>query len=258
MFIDTHAHLYWDSLFPRIDQIILDAKSAWVEKIVCIWCHEQDAEKSKEIAERFANVYFTVWIHPTDINDWINSFEKINWEKVEQFISHKKCVWIWECWFDFYHKPFDKDSQEKIFVKQINLANKYNKNLVIHSREAWSTALDYLKDFKWKFVFHCFTDSKETASKILEQWWYISVWWIITYPKANELREIIKNYPIDKIMLETDCPFLAPQSVRWQINEPKYIPEIAIKLSEIKWISIEEIEKITTNNALEFFWISLT
>lgn len=255
MFIDTHAHLYWDSLLPRIDQIILDAKNVWVEKMICIWCHEQDAEKSKEIAEKYENVFFTVWIHPTDINDWIHSFEKINWGNIEKFITHKKCVWIWECGFDFYHKPYDFKSQEKIFVKQIELANKYNKNLVIHSRESWDTALNYLQDFKWKFVFHCFTDTQEIADKVLKSWWYISVWWIITYPKANELREIVKNYPLEKIILETDCPFLAPQSVRWQTNEPRHIPEIALKLSEIKGLWINEIEEITTRNSLEFFGI---
>lgn len=249
MFIDTHTHLYWDSLLPKIDQILLDAKNAKVEKIICIWCNEKDTQKSKEIAEKYEQVYFTVWIHPTD-TQWNE-----DWGQFEKLIHHPKCVWIGECGFDFYHKPFDEKMQEIIFEKQINLAEKLNKPLIIHSREAWEKTLEFIKDFKWKFVIHCFTENQSFADQIIKLWGYISIWWIITYPKASELRDIIKNYPLEKIMLETDCPFLAPQHIRWQTNEPKYIPEIANKLSKLKWIPIESVESKTTSNVFDFFGI---
>ena len=249
MYIDTHSHLYWDSLIPRIDEILLDAKNAWVEKMICIWCNIEDAAKSKNLAEKYDNINFTVWIHPTDIK-WL-----VNWDKFEEFLSHPKCIAVGECWFDLFHSKDDFEDQKAMFIKQIEISKKHNKPLVIHTRNAWTQVLEYLESTNWNFVIHCFTEDKEFASRVQDMWWYLWIWWILTYPKAEQIRTAIKDFPLEKILLETDCPFLAPQSVRWQINEPKYIPEIALKVSEIKWISVDEVEKVTTENAERLFWL---
>ena len=111
---------------------------------------------------------------------------------------------------------------------------------------------DYLK--KWdKFVIHCFSENEEFAKKVAELWWMISVWWILTYPKAEYLSEIIKWFPVEKIMLETDAPFLAPQWNRWKINEPSFMKDVLIKISELKNIDIFKLEKILDKNSEEFF-----
>ena len=249
MFIDTHAHIYWDNLINRIDDVINDAKKAWVKKIICVWCNEKDAFAAKNLADKYDEVYFTAWIHPTDCK------KSSDLTKIKEIVDVIKCLWIWECWFDLFH---DKDSfeiQKSLFLSQISLATQCNKPLIIHTREAWELALDELQNYHWDFVVHCYTEWKDFASRLLDMWWIISIGWIITFPKSNELRDTIKSIPLDKIMLETDCPFLAPQSVRWKVNEPKHIPEIALCLSEIKWISINEVEETTTNTALSFFQI---
>ncbi len=249
MFIDTHAHIYWETLAPKLDEVLENARIANVWKIICIWCSEEATIKAKNLAEKYDQLYFTVWVHPTDWED------SINWENLESMIESSKCVWIWECWFDFYHDKAWEKKQEKIFIKQISLAEKYSKSLIIHTRNAWEKVLDLLKDYSWKFVIHCFTEWKDFAARVVKMWWYISIWWIITYSKADAVRDVIKDFPLDKIMLETDCPFLAPQSVRGKVNEPANIPEIALKLSEITWVWLSEIEEITQKNSECFFWI---
>ena len=247
MFIDTHAHIYWDSLLPRIEEILENAKKANVWKIICIWCNQEASLQAKELSDKYKEVFFTVWVHPSDAK------LEVDWDVLEKLIEDPKCVWIWECGFDFYHDDSFIDIQEEVFQKQINLAEKYNKPLIIHTRNASEKTLEYLENIQSRFVIHCFTEWKAFAEKILNLWWLISIWGIITYPKAQELRGTIKYYPLDKIMLETDCPFLAPQSVRWTINEPANIPEIALKLSEIKGISLKEVEEVAMKNSEGFF-----
>jgi len=266
--IDTHCHLYWDNLENQIDEVLKRAKEAWVKKMINIWCDNLTTKKALIQAEKYENIFFTTGIHPAE-----NPEKNINFEELEKFIKHKKCLAIWECGFDFFHKPYDEKKQETIFLKQINFAKKYNKPLIIHTRWAWEKALDFLEEnychsreggnpvkknsSNSKFVIHCFSENQKFANRILKMWWIISIWWILTYPKAEELKEIIKKFPLEKIILETDSPFLAPQWNRWKTNEPAFVKEVAVKISELKWISIDEVIEKTTKNAEEFFGSSL-
>lgn len=249
--IDTHCHLYWENLENKIDEIVKNWKKAWVKKFLNIWCDNETTKKAFEQSKKFEEIFFTSWVHPVDCHS-----KKINFEELEDFAKNKKCLAIWECWFDFYHKPFDEKEQKNILLKQIKLAEKYKKPLVIHTRNAWEKVLDFLEEnFEWKFVIHCFSEDKNFAKRLLKMWWILSIWGILTYPQAKELREIIKDFPLEKIMLETDSPFLAPQSNRGKINEPAFVKEVAVKISEIKWIWIEEVIFQTTKNAEDFFGI---
>lgn len=249
--IDTHCHLYWENLKNKTNEIIKRAKEVWVKKFVNIWCDLKTTQEAKDQAENFEEIFFTVWVHPAEHEEKV-----IDWEKLEEMILHPKCIAIWECWFDFFHKPYNEKRQEEIFLKQIELAKKYNKPIVIHTREAWEKVLDFLEEhFDWKFVIHCFSENQDFANRVLKIWWVISIWWILTYPKAQNLRGIIKNFPLGTIMLETDAPFLAPQWNRWKVNEPAFMKEIAVKISELKWISIEEVIERTNRNAEKFFRI---
>ena len=245
--IDTHCHLYRDNL-PEISKILKNAKESWVKKFLNVWTDNSTSKKAFKQAEKHSEIFFAVWIHPA----WCQKLN-INWDEIEEFLKHEKCLAIGECGFDFFHDPYDEKFQEKVFTKQKELAKKYDLPLVIHTRNAWNKVLNFLE--KWdKFVIHCFSENEVFAKKVLEKWWMISVWWILTFPAAQQLREVIEKFPLENIMLETDSPFLAPQSHRWKVNEPAYIKEIAIKISEIKKISLDEVIKKTTENAEKFFW----
>ena len=246
--IDTHCHLYWENL-PNIDEILENAKNVWVKKFLNVWTDNLTSKKAFLQAEKYSEIFFSAWIHPS----WSQDLD-INWEEIENFLKHEKCLAIWECWFDFFHKPFDEKLQEKIFLKQKELAKKYDLPLIIHNRNAWTKLFDFIE--KWdKFVVHCFSENEEFAEKVLEFWWMISVWWILTFPSSDKLRKIIEKFPIEKIMLETDSPFLAPQKNRWKINEPAFIKEVLVKISELKNMDIWKVEKILDKNSEEFFKI---
>lgn len=244
--IDTHCHLYWENL-PEIWKILESAKNAWVKKFLNVWTDNETSKKAFLQAEKNPEIFFSAWIHPA----WSQKL-KIDWDEIEDFLKHEKCLAVWECGFDFYHDPFDEKFQEKIFIKQKELAKKYDLPLIIHTRNAWNKILKFLE--KWdKFVIHCFSENEVFAKKVLEKWWMISVWWILTFPAAQQLREVVEKFPLENLMLETDAPFLAPQKHRWQVNQPSYMKEVAVKISEIKWISLDEVVKKTSENAEKFF-----
>ena len=248
MFIDTHAHLIWEKLAGREPEVIQAAKDAGVEKIITVGCDIETTQKSLECAEQFEEVFFTAGIHPSDAH------KVVDWEKFESFISHPKCVSVGECGFDFYYADDTRDQQKKSFEKQLQLAEKYNKPVVIHTRDAGVKTLEVLKKYQpKKFVIHCFTETKEFADEVVKMGGLFSVGGILTYPNAKDLREAVSTIPLENLMLETDCPYLAPQSVRGKINEPKYIPEIAAKLAEIQDLSVEKVEQVTTQTAQDFF-----
>jgi len=250
--IDTHCHLYRENL-PEIKEILQNAEKNWVKKFLNIWIDLKTSKKAFNQAKNNKNIFFSVWIHPCD--SWKFDFwDQKYWKEFENLFQEKKCLAIWECGFDFYREPFDQKIQEKVFIKQRDLARKYNLPIIIHNRNAKMKIFDFLK--KWdEFVIHCFSENQEFANKVLEYWWMISIWWILTYPKSNELREIIKNFPLDRIMLETDSPFLAPQWNRWKVNQPAFMREVAIKISELKNISLDLVIKKTSENAQNFYKI---
>ncbi len=249
MFIDTHAHLIWKELAGKESETVENAKKAGVEKIITIGCDLETCEGSMRCAEKFDNVFFTAGIHPSDAKD-----SNIDWGKYESFLSHEKCKAVGECGFDFYYDKYDEKLQEKFFEKQIELSKKHNLPIIIHTRDAGKKTLEFIKHHKLNnFVVHCFTETMEFAKKVLDSNGMLSFTGIITYKKADSVREVVKYAPLERIMLETDCPYLAPQSVRGQVNEPKYIPEIADKIAEIKEMNFKDIEEITTKNAEKFF-----
>ena len=203
--IDTHCHLYWENL-PDIDKILDNAKNAWVKKFLCVWTDNMTTVKAFKQAEKYPEIFFSAWVHPS----WCQDLD-INWEEIEGFLKHDKCLAVWECGFDFFHEPYNEKLQEDIFLKQRDLGRKYDLPLIIHNRNAKTKLFDFLDKndmWKWdKFLVHCFSENQKFAEKVLEYWWMISIWWILTYPAAEQLRKVIEKFPLDKIMLETDAPF---------------------------------------------------
>lgn len=249
-FIDTHAHIIWERLKGREKEVVQSASDAGVKKIITVGCDINTSQESLLCAEEFEHVYFSTGIHPCDVN------KPVDWNVFEKVLQHEKCKAIGESGMDFHYTRDTEDVQREYFIKQIELSNRYNKPLIIHTRMAKEVTLEILKKHKLnKFVVHCFSEDADFAKEIIQLGGMMSFGGIITYPKAESIRHALSVIPMEYIMLETDCPYLAPQSVRGKTNEPKYIPEIAIKVSEVKNISLNEVAKITTQNAENFFGI---
>lgn len=229
MIIDTHTHIY---LNKKIDenQIISDLKNDDISNIISIGIDLETSQKSIDLAIKNPQiVYATVWIHPTDIWPYKNKLSQTIQELETLIIKNKDYVkWLWECWFDFHHidkNNFEeeKNIQEAFFKAQIELAIKYDLPIIIHTRDAKEDTLRVLKEM-WakKFILHCFSEDLDFAYRAI---YYsneckISFSGIVTYKSAPNVQNTAANIPIERILVETDCPFLSPQEVRWIENIP--------------------------------------
>lgn len=269
MIIDTHTHIYLNKKNSEKD-IISTLKKDWISQIISIWIDLKTSEKSIDLAIKNPwIIYATIWIHPTDVNQYKNDI-KATINKLENILLQnlKYVKWIWECWFDFCHinkNNFEEEKklQEKFFVSQIKLAKKYSLPIIVHSREAKEDTLRVLKEcWAKKFVLHCFSEDLDFALKTI---YYspeckISFSWIVTYSSALNVQKTAANIALDRILVETDCPFLAPQIVRWEENIPNYTKYNLKKVFELRkenWKkeSFEEVENIIYENSKNFFWI---
>ena len=246
--IDTHCHLYDDKLYPKLDEIILNAKKANVEKMICIGDNLNTSLKSLEIAEKYNNIYATVGIHPHESKDVSEKYLS----KIERYSNHQKVVAIGEIGLDYYYNFSDSEIQKTVFLEQLKLAKKLNLPSVIHCRDAYEDLLEIIIASEHnKGVIHCFSGNLEFANKIINLGYYISFTGMITFVK--ELEDVIKNISLNHILIETDSPYLAPVPYRGKINEPAYVEKVAEKIAEIKNLSAKEVIDITTNNANVLF-----
>lgn len=265
MIIDTHTHTYLNKKFHE-DEIFAKLENDEIDKIVSIWIDLETSQKAIDLSKKYKWVVFPViWIHPTDTIKYADSFE-ITIKKLEQMLIENISIikWIWECWYDFYRvKDLEENRiiQEKFFKAQIELAKKYSLPIIIHTRNAKEETLETLKEM-WakKFVLHCFSEDLDFAYKAL---YYsdeckISFSWIVTYKTATNVQKTAANIPLNKILVETDCPFLAPQAVRWTENIPnntKFVLEQVFRLRQEngKKETFVEAEEQIYKNSCEFF-----
>lgn len=252
--IDTHAHLDFPQFENDLDEVVQSAKKAEVYKIINIGCDHKRAKKAIEIAEKYDNIFAAVGLHPSDLDK--ESLEQ-NFAEIEKLAIHPKVVAIGECGFDFFHKDHScYPLQKKALEMQVNLAKKLQLPVIIHLRDCKTKALEFLKEnHHFKFVIHCFSEDLDFANEIINLGGMISFTGIVTFPNAQKVQEVAKEIPLEKIMLETDSPFLAPQKYRGQRCEPGFTLEVAKKIAELKNISIEEVAEVTTKNAKVFFGI---
>jgi TatD DNase family protein len=249
--IDTHAHLDFPQFKDDLDQVVKNAKEKGVYKIVNISCNPERAKACLEIADRFENVFCAVGIHPDE------HVKEGDFEEISKLARHKKVVAIGECGLDFFREENpDRKIQEEMFLRHINLAKSLYKPVVVHFRNAYDEALDFLiRHHDFEFVVHCFSEDLRFAEKIIELGGMISFTGILTFKNAKLIKEVASSLPLDRIMLETDCPFLAPQRYRGERCEPAYVYEIADYLADLRDLSLAEIAEITTFNAERFFGI---
>lgn len=246
-FIDVHAHL---DAFEDVEKVIDDAKINGVEKIITAGYNLASSKKCVELAKKYPGVYAVIGLHPENIED-----ENADYlSELKVLAKNKKVVGIGEIGLD-YHYGKDKERQKKIFVEQIELANLLNLPIVIHSRDAMGDTMEILKSHKVKNggLMHCYSGSVESARELKKLGFSFSFGGVCTFKNAKNVCAVIEDLSMDSIMLETDCPYLAPVPHRGERNEPKYIPLIAEKIAELKNIELDEVAKITTNNAKNIF-----
>ena len=254
-FIDTHAHLdfeYEDGM--NAEKIVKEAAENDVTRIITIGSDPASLKKIYDIANSFENVYCSLGVHPHEAKDFNSEVEKEIYS-----LRTKKCVAIGEIGLDFYYDHSPREAQKKIFVRQINMAREMDLPVVIHIRDADTDAYEILKgEYRdhCNGVIHCYSGTREQLKKYLDLGMFVSFTGIITFNKSLNVQDAAVYAPKDRIMLETDSPFLAPIPHRGKKNYPKFIPIIATKLSELRKESLEDVAKYTTSNAIKFFSLS--
>ena len=250
--IDSHCHLDHEPLLSDLENIIQRSKDAGIEKLLTISTSIESFSRVKELVYRDEIIYGTIGIHPHEANKDI-----VNSEFIEKSLKdNNKIIGIGETGLDFFYNNSDKDKQIDSFKIHIDAAIKTNVPLIIHSREAEEETFDILNGYKnqnLKILMHCFTGSKKFAKKLLDFNTFFSASGIITFKNAKELQDTFKFLPSDKILIETDSPFLAPVPNRGKKNEPSFINFTAAKLAEIRNIDKSELIKLTTNNFNKLF-----
>ena len=251
--IDSHCHLDHEPLISDLTNIIKRSKAVGIEKLLTISTSLESFSKIKEILNKDEMIYGTIGIHPHESNHDLITSDII----VKCLNEHPKIIGIGETGLDFYYNNSEKDRQISSFIEHIEASIKTGAPLIIHSRDAEDETFKILNDYKdkkLKILMHCFTGSKDFAIKLLTFNSFFSASGIITFKNSSDLQDTFKFLPLDKILIETDSPFLAPVPNRGKKNEPSFIDFTAKKLAEIKCISRSEIAKITTDNFNKLFF----
>ena len=247
-YFDSHGH--YDSKFENdLDKVIQNAYNQGVNKIVDIGYNEETSKHAIKMSKEYEYIYATVGLHPEEV------YEDSSIEFVKQLVKEEKVVAIGEIGLD-YHWDNDRDLQKKFFKEQIELANELNLPIVIHNREADMDILHILKNEvkpKGDVVFHCFSSSLEIAKEVIKNGWYISLSGTVTFKNARNLHEVAKFVPLDKLMIETDCPYLSPEPNRGKRNDSSNIIYVCQKIAELRDMDVEEIADITYKNACHFY-----
>ena len=241
---DTHFHL---ELTDDIPSILKRAKDNNVSNFIISGCDMKGIEEGLEIINKYPNIYLTIGLHPDEVKD----FNQNTIPYLEKLIKeNKKIIGIGEIGLDYYHNKENKEEQKSLFKAQLDLASKLDLPVVIHTRDAFQDTYDILKEYNLKGTIHCFSGPLENAKKYLKLGYLLGIGGVSTYKNTN-LKETLKEIPLESIVLETDSPYLSPEPLRREVNEPKNIKIIASNLATIKNTSLEEVTKITTNNVLK-------
>ena len=250
--IDSHCHLDHEPMFSDLENVILRSKESGVKKILSICTTKDSFKKITDIVEFDTMIYGTCGIHPHETSKDIVTKEEI----IKNVKNNKKIIAIGESGLDFYYNHSDRTNQITSFKTHIEASIELNIPIIVHSRNAENETYDILKnyiDYKPKILMHCFTGSSEFAYKLLTLDSYFSASGIITFNNSNDLRDTFKIIPNDKLLIETDSPYLAPVPHRGKKNEPSFIKHTLEKLAQIKNVETSSIEKITSNNFNSLF-----
>ena len=249
--IDSHCHLDHDPLFSNLSDILIRSKEVGIEKILTICTTKESFKNILNIINIDPIIYGTFGIHPHESSKSILTKEDIT----KEISLNKKIIGVGETGLDFYYKNSDKDSQIKSFKNHIDAAIDLNVPLIVHSRNAENETYELLKNSKGlKILMHCFTGTDSFTKQLISLNSYFSASGIITFSNSKNLQETFKIIPLDKLLIETDSPFLAPAPMRGRKNEPSYIKYTLNKLAEIKNLDTSKLDKITSNNFNKLFF----
>ncbi|WP_164215611.1 TatD family hydrolase [Virgibacillus sp. YIM 98842] len=254
MLFDTHVHLNARQFFEDRDETIQRAFDAGVKYMTVVGFDAETIPLAIEIAEQYETIYAAVGWHPVDAIDMTD--KDLDW--IEELSVHPKVVAIGEMGLDYHWDKSPKDVQKEVFRKQIRLAKKVNMPIIIHNRNATTDIIEILQEEDAKTIggiMHCYNDSVDYVKACLDMNFYISLGGPVTFKNATLPKEVAKEVPLDKLLVETDAPFLAPHPYRGKRNEPAYVKLVAEKIAELRGSTPEEISEITTNNARKFFGI---
>ncbi|MCC2250581.1 TatD family hydrolase [Virgibacillus sp. AGTR] len=256
MLFDTHVHLNARDFFEDRDETIQRAFDTGVNYMVVVGFDRETIPLAIEIAEQYETIYAAVGWHPVDAIDMTD--EELNW--IEEFSAHPKVVAIGEMGLDYHWDKSPKDVQKDVFRKQIRLAKKLNMPIIIHNREATEDVIEILQEegaASIGGIMHCYNDSAKYVQACLDMNFYISLGGPVTFKNAVEPKEVAVQVPLDRLLVETDAPFLAPHPNRGKRNEPSYVKLVAEKIAELRGLTLEEISENTTKNAISLFGIKL-
>lgn len=248
--IDTHTHINCIEEIS-VEDIIKNALDKGVEKLIVPAAYPTDIEVVKELAQKYENVYGLLGVHPSEVKGWNDDLI----DKIKEYSKSSKIVGIGEIGLDYYWDKSFNDLQKEVFIKQIKLANELNFPISVHDREAHKDTFDILTEYNKNsaVVMHCFSGSVEFMKECVKQGWYIAIGGVVTFKKTIKMKEVAKEVPLDKLLLETDAPYLTPVPYRGKTNQPAYVKYVAEEIASIRGISFEEVDEITTQNAKKVF-----
>lgn len=250
MFIDTHAHLYRETYGEELEKVIESLPLNNISKVVNVAVTPKSGFEIIALAEKYPYLYATAGFHPTELNNYQDG----DFEIIREQLQHPKVIAIGEIGLDNHWQEVDPQIQKKYFIKLLELSLSENLPVIIHSREADEEVLKIISEVnsKYRGVFHCYAGSLDMAEKLIEKGFLISFTGNITYKKTDRT-EIIEKIPLEKIMIETDSPYMTPVPWRGKRNDPAKIIKVAERIAEIKGISLDKVAVITSTNAVNLF-----
>jgi TatD DNase family protein len=245
--VDTHCHLDNEQFDADREAVIERALAAGVERMMAIGTGEgpPDLEAAIRLADRYSFIYATIGVHPHDAS----KAKDETFHHLRELMRHPKVLAIGEIGLDYHYDFSPRDVQREVFERQLELARDADKPIVIHTREAWADTLEVLRS-RWRGegIMHCFTGDEAQAREALDLGFYLSFGGVLTFPKADSVRQAARIAPSDRVLIETDCPYLAPVPHRGKRNEPAFIAETARRLAEVRGAPAEEIAFLTAGN----------
>jgi TatD DNase family protein len=259
--IDSHAHIDFKEFDKDREEVIARYFDGGGEKLINVGCDLQSSKRSCELAKKYENIFASAGIHPHDA-DAVNEHSL---KKIEEIADHYKVIAIGEIGLDYFRNLSPQEIQIEAFRLQLELADNHNMPVILHCRDGYNDMLDILKSYKtsnWRGVIHCFCASWPIAKEFLDLGFHIGFTGIVTYYKDKmefngepEIYKVLKNTPLDQMLIETDCPYLSPVPHRGERNEPLFVKSVAEKIANVRKTDFEKIEKATSENAKKLFGI---
>lgn len=248
MLIDTHSHIDFEEF--DLDEVVNNARANGVEKIIIPGVEPNTFERIINAIEKYDCLYGAIGVHPSEAKKYNDDIEL----RITELAKNEKIVAIGEIGLDYYWDKSFNDLQKEVFIRQIEIANKLNKPLIIHEREAHADSFEILRKYaKTKVLMHCFSGSLEFAQSCIKEGFYIAFGGVVTFKNAKTPKNVAQNIDLSRIMLETDAPYLTPEPYRGKRNEPAYVRFVAQQIAELKGIDVSQVEEVTTQNAIGFF-----